>query len=246
MRIDLFVGVVVAMLISGLSRVHASDIVGTPSAMDITDGDTVIVARTKIRLLDLDAPETDQICLDRNGEFWRCGIAARDALIKWAATKQWTCHLTGQQTYNRSLASCFVDNEDVSEWMVRAGWAMSPNNGKGYSHRFDADERLAREGKNGIWSGAFIAPWNWRTRNCKTEILGATSVPIDAQRKLCGSPAMPPDPNCTIKATLRSNACIYHLPGDHYYGPLKMSGSNKRWFCSEEEAQAAGCRPSRR
>jgi hypothetical protein len=134
---------------------------------------------------------------------------------------------------------------DGSFSMVRSGWALSPNNGKGYSHRFDVDEQEARTHKAGLWSGAFYAPWNWRTRNCKTEVLGATRVSIDAQRKLCGSPDIPPDPNCIIKATVRVDKCIYHLPGDHYYGPLKMTAS-KRWFCTEQEAEAAGCRKSRR
>jgi endonuclease YncB( thermonuclease family) len=230
----------------GLTTARASDVIGTLSAMGITDGDTVVINGKKIRLLDLDAPESDQICLDRNGELWSCGIAARDALIAWAASKPWVCHLTGKRTYTRTLGSCSVGNENVSQWMVREGWALSPNNGKGYSHRFDADERQARERKVGLWSGAFYAPWNWRSRNCKTEVLGARAVPVDAQRKLCGSPAIPPDPNCTIKATVRASKCIYHLPGDHYYGALKMSGPRKRWFCTEQEAQAAGCRKSRR
>jgi endonuclease YncB( thermonuclease family) len=225
---------------------RAADVAGTPSAIGITDGDTVVIAGRNIRLLDLDAPESDQVCLDYNGEFWRCGVAARDALIAWAATKQWRCHLTGERTYNRSLASCVVDGENVSQWMVRAGWALSPNNGKGYSHRFDADEQQARAYKAGLWSGAFYAPWNWRNRNCKTEVLGATNIPIDAQQKLCGSPDIPPDPNCTIKATVRVGKCIYHLPGDHYYGALKTTGRSKRWFCTEQEAEAAECRKSRR
>ena len=129
---------------------YASDVTGTPSAMDITDGDTVIIEGQHIRLLDLDAPETNQLCLDHDGKFSHCGVAARDALIAWAATKQWTCHLTGKRSYNRVLGSCYVDNENVSQWMVRAGWALSPNNGMGYSHRFDADEQQARDKKAGL------------------------------------------------------------------------------------------------
>jgi hypothetical protein len=45
-------------------------------------------------------------------------------------------------------------------------------------------ETAAREARAGLWSGAFIAPWDWRSRNKSTEILGAVSVPIDAQKVL--------------------------------------------------------------
>jgi hypothetical protein len=135
------------------------------------------------------------------------------------------------------LASCLVENENISQWMVRNGWAMSPTK-KGYSHRFDADEKLARDAQAGLWGGAFIAPQDWRYRNCKTEVRDALDVPIDAGRKLCGSPAIPPDPKCTIKSTTRGGACIYHVEGGSFYGALK--------FCSELEAQAAGCRRSKR
>lgn len=107
---------------------------------------------------------------------------------------------------------------------------MSPTR-EGYSHRFDAEEKLARTARAGLWAGAFIAPWDWRRRNCKTQVHGALGVPIDAQSKLCGSPAIPPNPNFTIKATLSSKQCI--LKGQYFYGALKMSARNKRWFCSK-------------
>src|SRR5262245_32310815 len=29
--------------------------------------------------IDIDAPETDQLCLDRDGRRWNCGIEARDS-----------------------------------------------------------------------------------------------------------------------------------------------------------------------
>jgi endonuclease YncB( thermonuclease family) len=59
--------------------VFASEITGIPR---IVDGDTVEIGQTKIRLSGIDAPETDQICLDAKGEKWACGIVARDELIR--------------------------------------------------------------------------------------------------------------------------------------------------------------------
>jgi endonuclease YncB( thermonuclease family) len=230
------------ILILTLAAARAAEISGLP---EITDGDTVVISGTKLRLLDMDAPESDQFCLNKNSEPWNCGIDAREALKKKADGKEWDCQTTRPDDHGRMLASCLVEKENISQWMVREGWAMSPTH-RGYSHRFDADEQVARAATAGLWAGAFIAPWDWRRRNCKTEVRGALSVPIDAQRKLCGSPSIPPDPSCTIKATSRGGQCIYHLDGGYFYGALKMSGNNKRWFCSEVEAQAAGCRRAKR
>jgi len=219
---------------------HAAEISGVPT---ITDADTAVIDGISIRLLGIDAPESDQICLDKNSEFVRCGIEARDALVKQFGGKQWTCRTTGKETYSRVLATCFVDQEDVNRWIVLNGWALSF---KRYEHPYDREEQHAHDQCTGLWAWSFHAPWDWRRRNCNTEIVGCVSVPIDAREKLCGPRSLPPDPQCTIKSTTRGGECIYHVEGGHYYGALKMSGSGKRWFCSEADAQAAGCRRSKR
>jgi hypothetical protein len=55
-----------------------------------------------------------------------------------------------------------------------------------------------------------------------------------------------PIPECAIKGnTTSQGACIYHVPGSRHYSTVKMDLSKgKRWFCSEVEAEAAGCRHS--
>jgi endonuclease YncB( thermonuclease family) len=232
--IGIFVSVFVVVV------AHAADISGVPT---ITDGDTVLIAGQSIRLDGIDAPESDQVCLDKTDAFVGCGLASRDALIKQFGGKEWICQSTGKKTYGRILATCFVDQENVNQWLFREGWAMAFVR---YSPRYKPDESDAHDRCTGLWAWSFHAPWDWRRRDCKTEIRGCLSVPIDAQEKLCGPRSIPPDPKCTIKATIRGGNCIYHMEGGHYYGALSMSGSNKRWFCSEEEAQAAGCRQTKR
>jgi len=232
----------ILFLISTTASTLCAEISGIPT---ITDGDTVVIAGQKIRLLDMDAPETDQFCLDNEGAAWTCGIAAREALRRYAGGREWTCESNSRDRYDRLLAFCVLDGESISRWMVREGWAMSPIT-RGYSHRYDSDELAARNEKVGLWSGAFIALWEWRARNCKTIVLGAVSVPIDAVQKLCGSPDIPPNPSCTIKATQRKGKCTYHLDSGHYYGKIRITGNYKRWFCSEAEAEAAGCKRASR
>ncbi|NSX87672.1 hypothetical protein G6L86_18880 [Agrobacterium tumefaciens] len=53
------------------------------------------------------------------------------------------------------------------------------------------------------------------------------------------------DPSCTIKGnvSIDTGERIYHVPGQHYYEATKISFRyGERWFCSEEEARAAGWR----
>jgi endonuclease YncB( thermonuclease family) len=229
---------ILAALLSLSVPAMAADITGVPR---IVDGDTVQIDSTKIRLSGIDAPETDQLCLDPIGERWACGVTARDELIEHAGGGAWTCHATGTDRYGRSLAACEVDGQDIQQWMVRKGWALSFVR---YSHAYDADEEIARSAQAGIWVGAFIAPWDWRHRNIGTTILGAASVPMNAQTILlsAASASAAPDPACTIKANVGQSGCIYHQEGDRWYAKINMDGKGKRWFCSVQEAEAAGCR----
>lgn len=53
--------------------------------------------------------------------------------------------------------------------------------------------------------------------------------------------------SCNIKGNVSTQGeRIYHMPGDKYYDETRISASHgERWFCSEEEARAAGWRRSR-
>jgi endonuclease YncB( thermonuclease family) len=224
--------------------IFAGEITGTPR---IVDGDTVEIGHVKIRLSGIDAPETDQICLDANGQRWACGIAARDELIKHSNGQRWECETAGTDQYGRSLCNCFIEGEDVSAWIVRSGWALSFVR---YSHAYDADEVAAREAQAGVWSGSFIAPWDWRHRNKTAVILGAALVPVNAQTLLLGavSASDATSPECVIKGNVnRKGERIYHLPGQLNYAQINMAkGLGERWFCTEAEAEAAGWRKATR
>jgi hypothetical protein len=53
---------------------------------------------------------------------------------------------------------------------------------------------------------------------------------------------------CLIKGNIsKSGERIYHVPGGKFYDRTKINpGAGERWFCSEEEATAAGWRRSMR
>jgi endonuclease YncB( thermonuclease family) len=144
-RIARALGTVLVACCARGAPTSAAEITGVPR---IVDGDTVEIGQTKVRLSGIDAPETDQICLDAKGERWACGIAARDQLTKHSGGQAWECETTGTDRYGRSLGNCFVEGEDVSAWMVRSGWALSFVR---YSHAYDADEVAARDAHAGLW-----------------------------------------------------------------------------------------------
>jgi endonuclease YncB( thermonuclease family) len=214
-----FIAALVILLIPSLA--HAADVSGVPR---IREADLVQIGNSHIRLSGIDAPSVDQLCLNTEGERWTCGVAARDELIKHVGTRSWTCHLGQTDRRSRALARCEVDGEDI--------------------------QKAAREAEAGMWQGAFIAPWDWRVRNKKTAILGTVKVPENAHAVLLASAsgAVAPSPDCTIKGNVNSSGeCIYHKPTSRWYAQIKMKISKgTRWFCSVEEAEAAGCRETRR
>ena len=224
---------------------EAADITGVPK---IRDGDHVQIGNTRIRLGGIDAPSRDQLCLNTKGERWTCGVAARDELINACRRQELDLpHRQSPTAAAASVARCEVDGEDIQKWLVRNGWALAY---RAVSHDYEADEKAAREAKAGMWQGAFIAPWDWRVRNKKTAILGAIKPPENASAILLASASGPvaPSPDCTIKGNVnRSGECIYHQPTSRWYAKIQMKISKgTRWFCSVEEAEAAGCRETRR
>src|ERR1700712_4873160 len=93
---------------------HAADITGVPK---IRDGDQVTIGNTRIRLGGIDAPSSDQLCLNNNGERWTCGVAAREELVRHAGNKPWTCRVRQTDRRGRTVARCEVDGEDIQKWL---------------------------------------------------------------------------------------------------------------------------------
>lgn len=176
----------------------------------VIDGDTVEIGQTHIRLDAIDAPEKDQSCLDRDVKTYCCGVTARDRLAKHIGNREVSCIEKGHDRYGRTLAECFIVDEDLNAWMVRQRLALAFVR---YSTKYRPQQDEAREQLEGMWSGAFIAPWDWRHRNRQTEILGATSVPIDAQDKL-----LPP---ISKRAPSAEGACGKRQNSAHLDAPIR-------------------------
>ncbi|WP_234831264.1 RlpA-like double-psi beta-barrel domain-containing protein [Rhodopseudomonas palustris] len=169
------------------------EIVGVPRVLD---GDTVEISGAKLRLLGIDAPELDQLCFDAKGDRFSCGIAARDELARRFGDKSWTCKVAGADDEGQKLATCQVESETVEEWMAGAGWAMAFTR---HTRHAEKPEAVARQARSGLWAGAFIPPWDWRSGSREATVLGVVVVPAEARAILLGpeqvaeAPAKPCD-----------------------------------------------------
>lgn len=119
-----------------------------------TDGDSLRIDQTRIRLIGLDAPELDQIC-SRGGRSYPCGEAARDALLSLILRNPVTCRSSGRDKYKRVLAKCTVAGNDLGARMVSEGWAVAYG-------EYAAQERDAKARRAGLWAGTFDPPRTWR------------------------------------------------------------------------------------
>jgi endonuclease YncB( thermonuclease family) len=215
----------------------------------IKDGGTIQLAGSLYRLDGIDAPEFDQICVDDHADPWACGVEARDRLAKLIAKRDVRCRDLGADptTSKRRIGICTVDGENTSlnQNMVREGFAL--NFEPAAKGRFKADETAAKDALAGLWKGCFVAPAEFRKWQKTATLLGG-SCRSDKDRELRESlfpddTAMPP--GCSIKgkfavrARVTGNVGIYHMQGCRSYAGITKP---ERWFCSEDDAQAAGFR----
>jgi endonuclease YncB( thermonuclease family) len=144
---------------SFISPAHASDqqtYTGRPS---ITDGDTIRIGDTRIRLHGIDTPEVKQTCQKQDGSVYRCGDIATFALAA-LIEKHWvTCKQTDMDRYGRVVAVCFTGPVNLNAEMVKSGWALAYRK---YSHDYVGQEASAKAARLGMWQGQFVKPWEWR------------------------------------------------------------------------------------
>ena len=127
----------------------------------ITDGDTIRINKDKIRFSGIDTPELKQTCT-KDGEKILCGLNAKKILVDKIGNKKVTCVKEGKDRYKRILAECFVNNESLSSYLVRSGYAFAYRK---YSKKFIKDEDYARINNLGMWSMNFEFPWDYRGKN---------------------------------------------------------------------------------
>lgn len=229
------------VLLEPAAALAASTVVGVPQ---ILDANTVKIDNHVLKLDGIDAPDVAQRCVDSHLKPWPCGRDALKHLIARAGGQTWTCNLRGYDGLGHVFASCSVAGADIAKWMVRSGWALSFTH---CSRKYDSEQKKARQSHAGLWSGAFIAPLDWRNRNRFTYILGAVSVPVYAQKYLL--PALQPmeykvataKPACYPIAPRRSSPARAVIPSGGANHPQKPT-SNRIGNPPTNEDDGVHCR----
>ena len=196
-----------------------------PARPSVVDGDTFILGADRIRLWGVDAPEGRQVCQDGRGQAYRCGDMARDQLKALIGDQPVDCRQRDRDQYGRSVAQCRAGGVDLGEAMVRLGWAVEYRT---FSYgAYVAVEAQAKAARRGLWAGTFESPSAYRA---------------DERAEVRAAATSPPSVSCVIKGNINAKGRrIFHVPGQQDYAATRIDTTRgERWFCSVEEARAAG------
>jgi endonuclease YncB( thermonuclease family) len=186
--------------------------------------DTLRVGGTSVKLAGIEAPESEQRC-GRGGNKWRCGAVAETVLSRLVNGRTVSCALSGTDAAGRALGQCSVGQKDVGAELVRQGYVFADGTFLG---RYTGEEYEARAAKAGLWAGDVERPAAYRAK-----------VWEEAKRRA-------PD-GCPIKGQVSGASRIYVLPWSTDYDRARVQKTRgERWFCSEQEAEAAGFKAAQR
>jgi endonuclease YncB( thermonuclease family) len=189
-----------------------------------TGADTLRVAGVAVKLAGIEAPESEQRCGSGSSR-WRCSAVAETVLSRLVNGRRVSCSLSGGDDAGRALAQCSVGQKDVGAELVRQGYVFADG---GFLARYGSQEREAREAKAGLWSGDAERPAAYRAKLWE-----------EAKRRA-------PE-GCPIKGQVSGASRVYVLPWSPDYERVRVQKARgERWFCSEQEALAAGFKAAQR
>ncbi|TNC47207.1 thermonuclease family protein [Rubellimicrobium rubrum] len=217
-----------ALLLSAVLGLSVEDAPDLSGRVHVIDADTFDVGEIRVRLHGVDAPESDQTCLDADGQEWPCGAwSVEQAEARWEGRTA-GCERLDIDRYGRTVARCEVNGIDLGATLVSGGMALAYRD---YSDDYLPQEASAQGARVGVWRGEFQIPQDYRR--------GPTLVVTDVA-------VVDSAGGCQIKGNISGTDRIYHRPGGRSYAATRIDESaGERWFCSEEEAQAAGWRAAR-
>lgn len=118
----------------------------------VLDGGTIEVSppkgiSIKLGLYGIVAPGAQQKCMAKSLP-WLCGAKSSEHLAQLIGNSQVTCRRVGVDGGGKPVALCVANGRNLSETMVRNGWAAAdPQQGRDYALAEDS----ARRAKTGIW-----------------------------------------------------------------------------------------------
>ena len=193
---------------------------------EVIDGDTIVIEKNiEIRLISVDAPEKGE-CFYQE---------AKDALTGLVQGKYVTFEkdFEAKDNFGRLLRyvslveeNPFLANTFVNKYLIEKGYAglMPKTINREYWDTLEYARNQARLKNIGIWSV------------CERKQESANTHPQEADDQ-------PTDPNCVIKGNISKDGYgkTYFIVGCANYKRVKIDFSKgEAYFCTEEEAEAAG------
>jgi micrococcal nuclease len=198
----------------------------------VVDGDTieVLMAGTtyKVRYIGVDTPET--VDPRRPVQCYGREASERNRQLVEGKTVVLEKDVSETDKYGRLLRYIWVDGEMVNATLVREGYAMAityPPDVK-YQELFLSLQQEAREAGRGLWGPVCPSP-------TVPSVTGACDYSGTDQPVIKGN------------ISQSTGEKIYHVPGGEFYDKTVIDeAAGERWFCTEQEAVAAGWRRSKR
>lgn len=198
----------------------------------VVDGDTIDVQVgsevKRVRYIGINTPET--VHPTRGVECFGKEASVRNKALVEGKKVRMENDISDTDKYGRWLRYVYVGEVFVNEALVREGYAnvfTYPPDVR-YTEKFRSAEATARTGGKGLW--------------------GAKCTPYQSPSSEEGGGQATTDRACAIKGNISagSGESIYHTPECEYYPQTVITeASGERWFCTEEEAQAAGWRKAK-
>lgn len=201
----------------------------------VTDGDTIKVrvggVTERVRVIGIDTPEL------RGDECWAQKASSKMQSLVQSRSVRLVADPTqaDRDRYGRLLRHVVTqDGRLAAQVLIEGGFGKEYTYDAAYEHRsaYLAAQKRAKAKRLGVWSAACAAP-------------------VLAARPPAGSTGtaapVKPSGTCVIKGNISSKGeKIYHVPGGGSYDVTVITPSKgERWFCTEQEAVAAGWRRAR-
>lgn len=136
-----------ALLLPGTGR--SADLVGSAA---VVSANTIAVGDTRVRLVGIDGPRPDHVCVRDESE-WECGRSAIDFLRDVIGSRAVRCTVVAEATGPEAVARCLAGPDDLALKMVLAGFAFAARNeGDDYVEL----EGVARRQRRGLWAADFV------------------------------------------------------------------------------------------
>ena len=125
----------------------------------VLTADTLEINGVRMQLFGIDAPEMNQSCANAKGRSYRCGQEAANWLKGWITGYNLDCQIMGRAANGNYVGVCSLGDYDLGAALVNAGWAVA---NREESEIYVPYEDEARTKRNGLWSGRFYKPKDWR------------------------------------------------------------------------------------